>query len=632
MIKIAKYGLVCNPRNLYIYTMKAFLWIPFVILLATSQTPIDQNTYRIAQSFESSGEYERAAALYESLYKKDSLNYVYFDALRRVYIQLKEIDKAIDLSYRRLRRAPFDFALQTSIGGLYSTAGDTVKADSVWNFVLSSAKKNSMIYRTVANEQANNRLFTKAIATYLKGRRDLGDPNAFANDLAYLYTFMMDYKNATREYIRLLEQNDQQFDFIKSRIISFAEQDQGLASALEVITDALNDKETIPLLRLKMWLLMEDNRYADAFTVAEKIERTINSGGREIFQFANQAFGEREYGIAAKAYTFAVQSGLSMQFIPQAKMGYARCIEELSGLTDTAVAHLKGNALSLLDIHPSFSAAIALFDSIAAQYPYTSVRADAMYRVGLIQYTRLFDLDAAMQTFNALLSIAPAGPMVPTVLSSVGNIFIDQGKLDKAGTTFIKMKESRFASQDQKTTAEFMLAKIQFYEGNFDSALVLLKPLTENLKADESNDALLLQYFITENSVLFREALKQYAHAQLLAQQRKASEAVQMFSTIVSTYPSAPLADDALMKKAEYSIQLHLYDTALVAYQQVLNQYTHSIDKDKTQFKIGELYQFFIGDKQQAIKAYEAILEKYPYSLYADESRKRIRMLRGDAL
>ena len=194
------------------------------------------------------------------------------------------------------------------------------------------------------------------------------------------------------------------------------------------------------------------------------------------------------------------------------------------------------------------------------------------------------------------------------------------------------MASSPYSTQEQRTAAQFQLAEIQFFRNNFDSVLALLVPLTENLKVDESNDALILQYFVTENQFQFTEALKQYSRAELLARQYKLSEAIQELSSIIDIYPAAPLADDVLLKKAEYSIQLKQYAGALADYQKLLIDYKESIEKDKTQFKIGELYELYLLDKQKAIAAYEIILEKYPFSLFVEQARKRIRQLRGDSI
>ncbi len=601
-------------------------------LLLIAQAPGDQNIFRLAQAFEQQGEYERALQLYRDLYAKDSNNYSYFDALRRMYVQVKQYDEAIQVSVRRLRTIPFDFTLQANIGTLYAMAGMQVEAESVWNSILQSSNKNQMFYRAVANEQANQRLFDKAIATYIRGRKDLGDEFVFANELGYLYSFTMDYRNSTREYITMLRQNELQYDFVQSRLSSIVARDEGLKAAVAVVDEEVTLQQTIPLLRIQLWLYMEQNRYNDAFTVAKKIESLVNSSGVEVFQFAERLFREKEYSISSQAYLLALTGGLPVQHKPQAKFGFARCVEELSARGDSVASSRNEKTISLLETQPTFSGAIDLYAQVAKEFPFSNIGANSLYRIGVIRYKQLFDLDGALNMFDSVMAISPAGPMIPEVLSTIGDINIAQGKLDDAQKRFTMMGKSPYSNQEQQSFAQLRLAELQFFKNNFDSALTTLQPLTQNLKADETNDALILQYFITENQFQFRAALKQFARAELLARQFKFSEAVNEFGSIVDLYFAAPLSDDALLKKAEYQIHLHQFNQALASYRRLLDDFTLSTEKDKTFFRMGELYQTHLNDKHKAIAAYETILEKYPFSLFAEEARKRIRLLRGDAI
>lgn len=590
-----------------------------------------QNILRLAQAFEQQQEYEKALQMYGDLFAKDTANYVYFDALRRMYVQLKRYEEAIAVSMRRLRSTPYDFTLQSNIGSLFSMAGKEQKADSVWNTLLQSANKNQMIFRAVANEQANQRLFEKAIETYLRGRKESGDQYIFANELGYLYSFTMDFSSTTREYLRMLRQNEQQFDFVQSRLSAIITRPDGLKSCTSVVEEELQKQQTIPLIRLQVWLYMEASRYSDALLITQKLEQLVNSNGQELFAFAERVFRENEFSVAANAYQQALQNGGRMAFIPAAKFGYARCVEELS-LRGVKTDESQKENNSLLETQPSFSGAINLYSLISKEFPYSLISANALYRIGWIRYKQMFDLDGALQMFDSVLVSAPAGPMIPLVLASTGDIFIAQNKLDAASKKYYLMATSTYSNQEQRTAAQFRLAEIQFFKNNFDSVLILLTPLTENLRIDESNDALILQYFVTENQFQFLDALKQYSHAELLARQFKLSEAIQELSSIIDIYPTAPLADDVLLKKAEYSILLKRYTEAMTDYQKLLEDYKESIEKDRTQFKIGELYELYLNDKQKAITAYEVILEKYPFSLFVEQARKKIRKLRGDSI
>ncbi|MBW7886900.1 MAG: tetratricopeptide repeat protein [Bacteroidetes bacterium] len=613
--------------------MKKLIVLTFFLVSVFAQSQDAQNLLRLAQSFEQSSEFERAADLYHSLYQNDTLNYSYFDGLRRCYLQLKQYDNAIALTRSRLTIMPFDFTLQASLGGIYYMSGSETKADSVWNAVLLSGIGNQMLYRAVAGEQVNQRLFDKAIATYLSGRKKIGDPFLFAGELGYYYTFMMDYQNAAKEYLLLLKQNPQQMDFVQSRLAQFASKKDGL-SAIQHVLQEENKKNgnDVGILRLLQWSYMEDANYADAFAVSKTLEEKIHTNGTEIFSFAERAFRENSYTVAASAYTLALQLGPKMPFASSAKYGYARCVEELSLPADSITRHQQRENSSLLETQPTFNAAVLLYESIVKEYPYTSIAANALYRIGWIRYKQLFDLDGALQMFDSVVTVVRVGPMIPQVLSTVGDLYEMKGEFSSAEKKYYELSVSQFSTPEQKTTGEFRLAEIQYFQGRFDSANVLFGKITENLKADETNDALLLQNFINENKTTFPEALRNYAHAELLARQLKLSEAIVLLTSTISAFADAPLCDDALIKIADYSIVLKRFSDALTAYKKILSDYPKSIEIEKTQFKIAELYQFYLNDKAQAIQQYELLLEKYPLSLYAESARKRIRQLRGDTL
>lgn len=604
----------------------------FLTAALTAQTQNDANIFRLAQAFEQQGDVERAVVLYSDLFRSDSNNFQYFDALRRSYVQLKRYDDAIQLSIRRLRVLPFDFSLQANIGGLYVIAGQERKADSVWSLILASSNKNPLIYRTVAAEQVNQRLFDKAIGTYLAGRREIGDQFLFANELGYLYSFMMDYQKSVHEYLLLIRQNEQQYDFVISRLATLVTKPEGLRAAMAVVDSEVSTRRSIPLLRLQMWLFLEDKRSADAFRVAKQIEQLLNSNGMELFQFAERLTREKEFRIAAEAYTAALSKNLPVQTVPMARYGYAYCIEQQNSIDDSVSGHRSVSGETVLESQPSVSAAMGLYATLAKEFPFSAVGTNALYRIGWIRYKKLYDLDGALTLFDSVLVIAPGGPMVPTVLATIGDIYVLQNKLGNAEQKYLALSRSPYADADQKNLAQYRLAEIQFFGNNFDSALTILMPLTQNLKADETNDALILQYFITENRFMFPDALKQYARAELFARQNKTNEAVQQLLSIVDVYPTAPLSDDALLTAAGYLVQLKRYADALKIYHRILDEYKTSAIKEKTYFSLGELYQWYLNDTPKAIESYSIILEKYPFSLFVDEARKRIRTLRGDAI
>jgi tetratricopeptide (TPR) repeat protein len=90
--------------------------------------------------------------------------------------------------------------------------------------------------------------------------------------------------------------------------------------------------------------------------------------------------------------------------------------------------------------------------------------------------------------------------------------------------------------------------------------------------------------------------------------------------------------DDAMMKIGELYVLLKRPHEAISAFHFIADSIQLSILKDRAQFNIAEICQTVLNNKTQAIEAYEKLLSQFPNSLYVEESRKRIRLLRGDNL
>ena len=76
--------------------------------------------FRLAQSYERSGDYEAAVKIYAELYPGDSLNVVIIESLTRDLLQLKRYDEAISLFQSMVRRSPSDINLLGQLGNIYA--------------------------------------------------------------------------------------------------------------------------------------------------------------------------------------------------------------------------------------------------------------------------------------------------------------------------------------------------------------------------------------------------------------------------------------------------------------------------------------------------------------------------------
>jgi tetratricopeptide (TPR) repeat protein len=610
-------------RRIFEHILLLFILKAVICTFAFAQDTDKLAKLRLAQGLEEAGEWERAAALYENLSTLEPNNFLFLDGLQRSYKQIKEYGKAINVIRRWLVIQPGDINKITALGGLYYDSGNEAAADSVWKSVIAIDPHNVQIYRVVANEMLEHRMYDQCIRTYLDGRSMSKNDAAFADELGNLYAALQQYASATKEYLRLIKTAPEQLSFIQSRLSVFTAKPEGISAASETVKDELkNVPDNISLHRLYAWLLSEDRRYDTALEQYRIIDRLSNAKGNELFNFAQRLHQEHAYKTAAEAFKEVMDGYKNLQLLPFARFGYARALEEQLALTDMAASSSESPS--------TYAIPIQMYESIAAEHANPDLAVQSLYRIGIIKFEKLFDLDGALNALNRIKDIPSASNIYNDAVLKTGDIHTARNDLAAARKEYDRLSIiSLVQYQDQ---AAFKLAELDYFEANFDSALSILKRFNTNLNTDLANDALELQYFIQENNTSAPQALAEFAKADLLMRQRKYSESLAQFQDIVKHYAAALLVDDAMMKIGELHLFLKHPDEAMRAFHFIADSIQSSILKDRAQFRIAEICQNILNNKVQAIEAYEKLLAQFPNSLYVEEARKRIRLLRGDNL
>ena len=593
---------------------------------------------RLAQSFEQSEEWDRAIALYEKLYHAEPNNDVYFEGLQRGYLHLRAYDKAINLVDQRLKSQPLDIGLLATLGGIYYESGSEQKADSVWNRLIKIDPKNIGLYRVVASQMMEHRLFSQAVSIYLAGRKATGNSGAFADDLASLYTVLQQYGAASTELIALLNANPQQLPFIENRIASFTIREAGLRAATDVTRDEVKRKpDNIALRKLYAWLAVEGKDYETGLEEYRIIDRLSAASGAELLDFARRASQEGSHLIASQAFHDILDLSQNPAVIAQAHLGYARSMEDLSAQADSASIpggdrvpiHDNASSTRISETEKGFQNVVYLYEAVIRDYPSTDLAAQSFYRIGIIRMERFSDFNGSLESFKKARIAARTTELVGDASMKTAEVYVLQNDLISAFNEYQSMLRIPIPAYQQ--LAQFRIAELDYFEGKFDSSLAKLKPLASNLNSDLSNDGLSLQYFILENKRTNLAGLTEYAKADLIMRQQKYAEALAGFTEVVLSYPTALFVDDATMKIAELHLLLNQVSEGIVAFQHVVNDMPESILRDRAQMRIAETYQRVFKDKDKAIAAYEQVLAKFPNSLYVEQARKRIRQLRGDA-
>lgn len=590
--------------------------------------------FRLAQSYEQAGNFETAARLYEELLAKDQSNYVYFGSVHRMYLQLKRYDDAIALVQRRLVLTPGDLPTRASLASVYYKAGREEEAYAEWEKTIAAEPANPGVYRLVAQSMIENRLLDKTAELYRRARVACNDPNLFTLDLAQLLVTSMDYAGASTEFLSWLRQNPTQLGFVQGRIATFSNKAEGRSAAIEAVRNELRRSNDSKLYELLGWVYLEGKDYTNGFDAYRKLDNLTNAQGGQIYAFAERAFKERAFDVAAKAYLEAIKVPIAPAKLPYAKYGYANTLKEMSALADTMRGVVTTGQVPATESQPQYVGAVAYFREIINEYPHSEFSAKSYYQIGTIQFERFFDLDGALASFESVEREFPGQNIIHyDVALKIGEVLTSRGDTARATAKYRFVAAAINATPDQHDEANYRLAELEYFGGKFQDAIQRLGDITMNLKADYANDALQLLSFLQENKTTGEAALAQFARAGFLAEQRRNTEAIPLFLNLIEKYPQALLIDDALMKVAALQTQARLYADAIKSYERLLSQFKeNSIILDKAQFNIGEIYQFGVSDKTSAIMAYEKLLVDFPQSILVTTARKRIRELRGDSL
>jgi tetratricopeptide (TPR) repeat protein len=599
-----------------------------------SQTPDVQAKFRLAQGLEQAGEWEHAAGIYRELLQREPGNFIYFDGLERMYVQLKRYDDAILVIRERLQAQPGDLTLYGTLGTVEYRAGREAEAMSAWEHAIALAPTNQQSYRLVATLMIENRLLDRAAEVYRRGRVACHEPQLFAIELAQLLVASMDYTGATREYLRWLELNPTQLAFIQNRMATFTYKEDGRSSAIRVVQELLGTDQNLRLYELLGWLHMEGKDFDRAFEVYNHIDDLSRANGAAVLGFADRAYREHAYGVATRAYRAALDRALPPPRIPQAKFGYASAVLELQTAADSGNVFAQSGEAATKDPRARLADAVAAFTAIVNEYPQTEFSARSLYQIGLIQFRQFQDLNGAARSFQQVLAEPAAGPSLRNdVQLRIGELMIARADTVNAAAAFRTLASAPGATPDQIDEAQLHLAEIAFFNGHIDEAMQQLASISANIQNDFANDALELQVLLRENAGAPPEALTLYGRAEFLARQHKNTEAVQMLADIVRQYPGSPLVDDALLRIGGLDTRAGLYTDAVAAYNRLLDQFREQSKMlDRALFRMGEVYQFGLGNRALAIATYERLLADQPQSVLAGEARKRIRTLRGENL
>lgn len=609
---------------------KVFIAAAAIIVLnfsALSQIDIN-NKIMLAQSYEQAGDYEKAAVLFEEIYTLQPNNYQVFESLVRVYIQFKKYESAVALIQSKIKSNPLDINLYGMIGSTYYLMGDENKAYEIWEQGIKTQPDNQMSYRVIANFAIQRRAFDKAIEYLNRGKAVSQNPELFSYDLANIYSLTMQYKEAAEEFCILLEKQPSQLSAIENRILTYSNKPSALSQTIEVI-EKWKRKDNPSFDYLLARLYVEAKSFDKAYSLYLKIDEKQNNKGAELYNFAQLVFNEGEYELTAKVYEDIVKKYPQSQFSAGSKLGYAKTLEAILE-KEYAARYPSWKPLSQPISIDSIKVinVIKSYEDLTSIYPNSEIAFESYFRIGKLYFTRLNNLIRAKGYFEKILSNASMSRFAVESSEQLGRIYLIEGNLGSAREKLEWIASNGRASEENRNFANYNLARLDFYEGNFETAKSQLSKVIAQLKDNIANDAIELSLLLNTASGDSSDLAK-FGKAEFFCDQRKFKEAAELYSNIADDPNAFILHHICKINQAEAELAMDNFDKSIELLIKITDEAEKNIYADKALYLTARIYEFGKNNIPKAIECFESLLAKFPNSLYLDDAREAIKELKN---
>ena len=366
------------------------------------------------------------------------------------------------------------------------------------------------------------------------------------------------------------------------------------------------------------WLFIQSKNFNAAYSQIVSLEKRFNGDGYRVYDLATICMENNAFEAARKCYNYLMNIPNS-EYVIEAQRGLlnTRYLEITTNRNyneeeiNTTISEYE-QAVARFGKQPKMQAIIIEFAHILAYYAGKTEKSIAVL-TDAISINGLTDMQKAQ------------------IKMQLADIYVLGDDIWEASLLYMQVdKDFKFEAIGNE--AKYKNARIFYYDGEFNYAQAQLNVLKESTSKLIANDAIQLSVAITDNFGLDSnfQAMFWFAQSELLIEQHKYKEAFNLMDSIRINFPYHSLADEMLMRKGKAMEMQGKWQDAVAYYEDVLTFHPRDILADDALFRIADIKETILGDKEQALAYYKRLLIDYKSSLFGAEARKRVRILRGD--
>lgn len=575
---------------------------------------------RLAQQYYQDGEYEKAAVLFEKLFRANEQNDYFFNSYIECLIELSSYDKAGQEITKQIKKDPANGSLYVTYGKLLERQDKLEEADQQYQFAIDRLTPDQYSIIKLANMFANQMKYDQAIAAYEKGATLLKDNQLFAYNLGDLYRRKGEIPRMIEQYLNSLDDSPERLNNLKTIFQRYLMAEDFKELQAQLYTRLQSNENAVPYVELLTWVFIQRKDYKNAFRQARALDRRLDENGGRVFRLAEIAYNEQDYDAAIEAFEYVVkEKGLNSSFYIDAKRGALR------SRRNKLVAGYSYTVQDLRHLEMQY-------DSFLNEFGRSKLTAGIVLELAELEALYINDIDKAILILSQMIEY----PGIDRVIQARGKLSLGDYHLIKndpwEATLLYSQVDKAFQEDILGHEARFRNAKLSYYSGDFQWAQAQFEVLKASTSKLIANDALDLSIFIMDNLGLdsTATALEKYAQADLLVFQNRFDDAFKQLDSLLIAFPEHALEDDVLYLKSKIYVKRRDFQQAAVMLQRIIDNYPTDIRADNAVFELAELNERQLGDIEKAKSMYEKLFIEYSGSTFAVEARKRYRALRGD--
>ncbi len=569
---------------------------------------------QLAKNFFEQGEYEKALSVYQQLLEEHPGNPVYFKGVVAAYQQMEDFASAEKLLFDRLNNSANNPTILIELGHNFELQNNSERAKQFYEEGLQAVEGRPNFGYSIGHAFEQYNLLDYAAKAYERAMKLSGDSN-FNLQLARIYGELGKTEDMFSNYLDLIK-DDLKFYGIANREFSryITEDPSNEANMIfrKLLLKRLQENPDLLYNEMLSWLFIQQKEYGKAFTQEKAIYKRGDKNLQGILNLAVMAKENKAYEDAKEIINYTIEESPSRIFNLQARHFLIGLEEETAKKEE--LEKIKSD-----------------YEDLLAEYGDIPETLDLKIDYANFLAFRLDQKEQAVAILKETEKTTASNFNKAQVKMALADILVMQEKFNEA-LIYYSQIQNLVKNDEISQNARFKVAKTSYYKGDFEWAQTQLDILKASASQLIANDAMELSLFIRDNTLedSTQVALKEYAKADLLAFQKKNSEAINILDTLLMHHKGEKIEDEALYSQAKLYEKQKDYKKAENNYLQIINLYGEDILADNANYFLAELYANQLNDPDKAKNYYEQIIFNFADSIYFVEARKKYRLLRGD--